>query len=336
MGIAAAAIADISGRFDDVTEAAQKATAATGAVTEANRKLGQGLPAVSAGLGSMADQFSEVEDALSNLRGVTTIALSGTKAISIAAGKAVTALQDSRKATEPIDTLRNALMRLEALGSDMGFGGIGNVREALESEIGRLSGVGERIADVRREIDLLNGTKTDIDFAVEDSLARGALPQQAAELRSLLETAKSIRDKKEQARGKKQELTGLQASANQIFEATRTPLEKFASEMACLQSLQSAGLISGDTFQRAQGQAQERLDTATGKKQEPPEPQLLQGSQRGTKEAFDKILKAGQGGDAKEKPAEETAKNTTKMAATAEKQLKTLAEIKRNTSGGGG
>ena len=52
----------------------------------------------------------------------------------------------------------------------------------------------------------------------------------------------------------------LQQEAQRIFEATRTPLERYNKEVALLNKLLKAGAINQDTFGRAMEQAQERLE----------------------------------------------------------------------------
>src|SRR5690606_19338743 len=60
-------------------------------------------------------------------------------------------------------------------------------------------------------------------------------------------------------------LNKLQQEAKRIFEATRTPLERYNEEMAQLNMLLEKGYINQDTFGRAVEQAGERLGKASKK-----------------------------------------------------------------------
>jgi len=55
----------------------------------------------------------------------------------------------------------------------------------------------------------------------------------------------------------------LQSAAERVFDATRTPMERFAKEMEKLKELFGKQLINEDTFKRAAQQAQDALDAAT-------------------------------------------------------------------------
>ena len=57
----------------------------------------------------------------------------------------------------------------------------------------------------------------------------------------------------------------LKSAAARIFDATRTPLEKFAKKIKDLKDLIGEGLITKETFDRAAKNAQDALDSATPK-----------------------------------------------------------------------
>lgn len=61
-----------------------------------------------------------------------------------------------------------------------------------------------------------------------------------------------------------EQLSGLEAAAKKVFEATRNPMESFGTEMAELKELLSQGLIDQETFDRASEKARSGLVSASG------------------------------------------------------------------------
>jgi hypothetical protein len=146
------------------------------------------------------------------------------------------------------------------------------------------------------------------------------------ELAALEEKAKKMQEFKDQAK--------------QVFEQTRTPMEKFNAEMQRLETMKAEGLIDQETFARARTQAGQQFNQGLTAK--PPDelagglydfsqamkdtgPQFSGALELGSQEARSSIL-AGRGlGESK--GVDKVAKNTTGMLKKADEQLVATREL---------
>lgn len=349
--VAAAALADLQSRFDDVTSAARKSQAATMAADAATQQTAavtrdQLAPAFKDAIGlarEFADRMGDLrsfDDFNADMLALTDVLKQ--RELDKFQGPlldTIKALRQAETAADPIRGLKKALDELTASAANLPEGAVGALAPFFEREIGRLSGVTDQIAAARRELDLLNKTKTDVDIAVEDALARGALPEQAAILRDLLTRAERIRDQAKKAdesrRLQDSEKNRLQQLADSIFEQTRTPLEKLKREIARLDELRQKGLIGEDTFRRAVGQAGDQADRdlLAANKTDAAGPQNAAALQLGTAEAFDAISRAiNGGGKSEQKKQTEVIKQLKKELADGNTEThRLLGALKTNT-----
>ena len=156
--------------------------------------------------------------------------------------------------------------RFEALGKDLAafiknpLGGLSfeNTRAALET--GLLDAMGSAFDQALTEAREFNAT---IDAEIRDAAAKIVEARNAKNqsLASLFGQTASPEKTTKAVKG----LNKMQREARRIFEATRTPLERYNQEMAQLNLLLEKGYINQDTFGRAVEQAAENLENSTGK-----------------------------------------------------------------------
>lgn len=119
-------------------------------------------------------------------------------------------------------------------------------------------------ASLKEEIELFGKSKREIDLYNLSKMGgtRYALEQASALAAQLdgLEREKAALEKSTADRKAKQE--ELAADAKSIFEATRTPQEQYAAEMARLNTLVDSGALSWDVYGRAALQAMNTLADA--------------------------------------------------------------------------
>lgn len=157
--------------------------------------------------------------------------------------------------------------RFEALGQDLAnfvndpLSGVSfeNTRKALET--GLLDAMGTAFDKALAKAQEFNASIDAEVRAAADKIvdARQAKNQSLA---SLFEETKQPEKVAETTKGVKA-LNKQQEEAQRIFEATRTPLERYNKEMAQLNALLEKGYINQDTFGRAVEQANEKLGKAT-------------------------------------------------------------------------
>lgn len=143
----------------------------------------------------------------------------------------------------------------------------------------RLEGI-EEIARLRDEIGLLNGTLTESQIALRDFASKGLDVDQLRQIEAL--TAQ---------RDHLQELEKLKQRATQIAEQTQSPADKMAGELAELQKLRDAGLLTADVYDRARRDAEERAGGGTVDQRSGVGTALA-----GSQEAVSSILRAAGGG----------------------------------------
>lgn len=80
----------------------------------------------------------------------------------------------------------------------------------------------------------------------------------------LFDREKAKEDEKKRRKAGVKEETALQRELTQIYESSRTPLQKFNDEMARLNDLRDKGRLSADVYTQAVERAQVELDKATG------------------------------------------------------------------------
>lgn len=159
--------------------------------------------------------------------------------------------------------------RFEALGQDLAnfvnnpLGGISfeNTRAALET--GLLDAMGTAFDKALARAQEFNSA---IDAEIQDAAtkiveARQAKNQSLDGLFGETATPEKVEETAKAVKG----LNKLQQEAKRIFEATRTPLERYNEEMAQLNMLLEKGYINQDTFGRAVEQASDRLGKASKK-----------------------------------------------------------------------
>jgi len=159
--------------------------------------------------------------------------------------------------------------RFEALGKDLAafvenpLGGVSfeNTRAALET--GLLDAMGTAFDKALAEAQEFNNA---IDAEIQDAAAK-IVEARAAKNQSLdgLFGETATPEKVEETTKAVKGLNKMQQEAKRIFEATRTPLERYNQEMETLNRLLEKGYINQDTFGRAVEQAGERLGKASKK-----------------------------------------------------------------------
>ena len=157
--------------------------------------------------------------------------------------------------------------RFEALGQDLAnfvndpLSGVSfeNTRKALET--GLLDAMGTAFDKALAKAQEFNAS---IDAEVRAAADKIVDARQAKNqsLSSLFEETKQPEKVAETTKAVKA-LNKQQEEAQRIFEATRTPLERYNKEMAQLNGLLEKGYINQDTFGRAVEQANEKLGKAT-------------------------------------------------------------------------
>ena len=157
--------------------------------------------------------------------------------------------------------------RFEALGQDLAnfvndpLSGVSfeNTRKALET--GLLDSMGTAFDKALAKAQEFNAS---IDAEVRAAADKIVDARQAKNqsLSSLFEETKQPEKVAETTKAVKA-LNKQQEEAQRIFEATRTPLERYNKEMAQLNALLEKGYINQDTFGRAVEQANEKLGKAT-------------------------------------------------------------------------
>lgn len=159
--------------------------------------------------------------------------------------------------------------RFEALGKDLAnfvenpLGGVSfeNTRAALET--GLLDAMGTAFDKALAEAQQFNNA---IDAEIQNAAAK-IVEARAAKNKSLdgLFGETATPDKVEETSKAVKGLNKMQQEAKRIFEATRTPLERYNKEMEMLNRLLEKGYINQETFGRAVEDAGEKLEKSTKK-----------------------------------------------------------------------
>jgi hypothetical protein len=92
---------------------------------------------------------------------------------------------------------------------------------------------------------------------------QGATQQQIERIKRMIELRKQLRNEQNQDSDQSrqnQQQTELQRRAQQVFENTRRPIEKYNQRLRELNELYSQGMISAETYARAVGQTQKNFD----------------------------------------------------------------------------
>lgn len=117
--------------------------------------------------------------------------------------------------------------------------------------------VADAVADLQEQVDQMDMTEAQRKL---DDLARsGASPEQLAKAKALLDQLNTHKGATEA----QDKLKQMQSEAASIFNATRTPLEKYDAKITKLGELLDADAINWDTYGRAVQQAREELETPT-------------------------------------------------------------------------
>jgi hypothetical protein len=152
-----------------------------------------------------------------------------------------------------------------------------------------------------------------------DLSAMGATPDQIAQ-------AKSLSDQLDSMNAAKKKADEMQQSAKSVFDATRTPMEKYEEQIGKLGDMLNAGVLDWDTYGRAVRQAKSELEkSADAGVNSPKAPDLLQA---GSAQALRFVYDATRG--TQRMTSNDVGKQ---QLAEAQGATRILSRIERNTAG---
>jgi len=167
------------------------------------------------------------------------------------------------------DITRIGLGRLNNLWSSFGddvesvLFSVGNnleniYKDGADTADRELKRIGDAAHDPREEIDLLGEAQAIVNRAIED--AEEAVRRYREEQRDLAEALGVVNSAFEDAQDVIDRYhETMERDGQRVFEATRTPIEKYRAEIEQLAKLHDFGAISANTYNRAMEQAKDRL-----------------------------------------------------------------------------
>lgn len=217
----------------------------------------------------------EIGAIAAQITALATLDLKGFRAIS----KAVR--EDAERARLELDAFERRVMRLDKPEAKDNWDLQGSGRPTLNVGGlggGRGGGASKQVSEAQRYLESLQKQgRAARDLSAEvtalEEIESGRLGKvNAAQRDQILQAARAVDVIKQQQEEQKrlegiektliEQKKALQSEAAAIFEATRTPTEQLAAELARLQYLLDEGYLSWDTYARAVMKAQETADRA--------------------------------------------------------------------------
>lgn len=151
------------------------------------------------------------------------------------------------------ETLGEKLIRIGDLAAAAGFEAEHAFERIFKPQIvNAATGIVTKIQDLNTEIRALNGNPLDNFDRAMEMINQGVPVGMAEEYEKLL-------DKRDELKKNKDALDEMKDSAKRVIDETRTPMEKFDTEVANLQKLFDAGLIDQETLERGTEAAKAKL-----------------------------------------------------------------------------
>jgi hypothetical protein len=131
---------------------------------------------------------------------------------------------------------------------------MGGAFQELEDHTANLKKVAETLAELQKQVDQFG--LTDAQKKSADLSALGASPEQLAQ-------AKKLADQLDSMNAAKKKQDDMASKAKEVFDSTRTPMEKYESKIGELGDLLNSGKLDWDTYGRAVRQARGELEKST-------------------------------------------------------------------------
>lgn len=177
--------------------------------------------------------------------------------------------------------------------------------------------IGQEIARIENEMsDILvaqsNSEKVAAAFYGIESAAQKSAEAIAANAQKMVDSRGAVENATRQLDEQAEALKNLKSEAERVYEATRTPLEKYEAQIGKLSELLNAGLIDWDTYGRAVNMAREELERSADAQQRMSDLQLS--DSRGQSRTGQRSSSAPNAMNALTKPAKDTATHTEQTA----------------------
>ncbi|WP_417398360.1 hypothetical protein [Gimesia chilikensis] len=231
--------------------------------------------------------------------------------------------------SEAINKFRKDVQANVAAAAQAAKTGSTQIKESFdEGMIAATDSANKLIDKLKEQIATFGMSATEAElFKLQQQGASQALLDQAKALQNQIDGLEKLKKASEDARAAQQK---MKDEAKSIYDATRTPLEKFRAEFLNLVKLFKAGLIDRDTFQRAVAQAKQGFKDAT-KKDDPKDTSSgggLSGAiKANSQEARSLLLRSRMAGAS---PINKVEKNTKEQLAEQKKSNEHLAKLATN------
>lgn len=231
--------------------------------------------------------------------------------------------------SEAINKFRKDVQRNVAAAVQSAKTGSTQIKESFDEGMFAATDSANKLIDkLKEQIATFGMSATEAElFKLQQQGASQALLDQAKALQNQIDGLEKLKKASEDARAAQQK---MKDEAKSIYDATRTPLEKFRAEFLNLVKLFKAGLIDRDTFQRAVAQAKQGFKDAT-KKDDPKDTSsgggLSAAIDANSQQARSILLRSRMAGAS---PINKVEKNTKEQLAEQKKSNEHLAKLATN------